>query len=44
LLKPFKLDDVEKSVQRAVEFRRRGLKTNEESSESDDLKTVKGSF
>ena len=45
LLKPFKLEDVEKSVQRAVEFRRRGLDTsNEESAESDDWKIVKGGF
>ncbi len=45
LLKPFKLEDVEKSVQRAIEFRRRAQETsNQESSESDDWKIVKGSF
>ena len=45
LLKPFKLEDVEKSVQRAVEFRRRGLDTsNEGVSESDEWKIVKGGF
>ena len=45
LLKPFKLEDVEKSVQRAVEFRRRGLDTsNEGVSESDDWKIVRGGF
>ncbi len=44
LLKPFKLEDVEKSVQRAVEFRRRaGGTLNEESRESDDWKIVKSS-
>lgn len=45
LLKPFKLEDVEKSVQRAVEFRRRVHQTsNEGVSESDDWKIVKGGF
>ena len=45
LLKPFKLEDVEKSVQRAVEFRRQAHETsNEGVSESDDWKIVKGGF
>ncbi len=45
LLKPFKLEDVEKSVQRAVEFRRQAHETsNEGVTESDDWKIVKGGF
>ena len=48
LLKPFKLEVVEKSVQRAVEYRRRlqeGSKEDEtKANESDDWKIVKENF
>lgn len=44
LLKPFKLEDVEKSVQRAVEYRKRGREISDQDSqgnESDAWKIVK---
>jgi len=52
LLKPFKLEVVEKSVQRAVEYRRRlqeastieGANTETKDNESDDWKIVKENF
>jgi DNA-binding NtrC family response regulator len=51
LLKPFKLEVVEKSVQRAVEYRRRLQETSKEegesetkANESDDWKIVKENF
>lgn len=44
LLKPFKLEDVERSVERAIEFRERQINTQVagESTKSDAWKIVKG--